>query len=254
MSQFQFDQESGGAYNPFEASATEQAAGYAVQGLQLPLASRGKRFLGAIIDNLLAALAVLPGIFIMGAGLFSMLNAAAGAGGNTAVPQGGFVGGEFPGAVSVDPVGDGSAESSGELSFPPMLDSDAGSGPGAGGLTGPGPAPAIPPQALGSLVGGLAVMGVSVLVVFGLQIYLLCTRSQSVGKICMGTLIVDQRTGQRAGAMACVVLRFFVHGFIAAIPNIGSFYSLVDALFIFRQDRRCLHDMIASTVVVEVPR
>jgi uncharacterized RDD family membrane protein YckC len=104
------------------------------------------------------------------------------------------------------------------------------------------------------MLGGVAVVVVSVLIIFGLQIYLLCTRSQSVGKICMGTLIVDQRTGKRAGAVSCVLLRFFVHGLITSIPNIGSIYGLVDALFIFRQDRRCLHDMIASTVVVEVPR
>jgi len=27
-------------------------------------------------------------------------------------------------------------------------------------------------------------------------------------------------------------------------------YSVVDALFIFRNDRRCIHDLVAGTVVV----
>ncbi|MCE2794617.1 MAG: RDD family protein [Planctomyces sp.] len=251
MSQFQFDQDSGGVYNPFEAASTEQAARDAVQGLQLPLASPGKRLLGSIIDSLLGALAVLPGLVIMGAGVFSAFSAAGGPGGNMGMPPGGFVEGEFPGVVMEGPGADGSAGSTGELSVPPTGDFGAG---GGGGFTGPGPAPAIPPGAVGSLLGGMAVMGLSVLIIFGLQIYLLCTRSQSVGKICMGTLIVDQRTGKRAGAVSCVLLRFFLHGVITSIPNVGSIYALVDALFIFRQDRRCLHDMIASTVVVEVPR
>jgi uncharacterized RDD family membrane protein YckC len=247
MSQFSLDQDSGGAYNPFEASGADQAAADAVPQLQLPLASRGQRLGGSIIDSLLGALAVLPGLFIMGAGLFSMMaaaGAAGGPGGGSGLPPGMIVEGDFPGAGS-------------ELSAPPMFegsDADGLAGPGGvggAGLTGPGAAPPLP---LGSLLGGLAVMGVSVLVIFGLQIYLLWTRSQSVGKICMGTLIVDQRTGKRAGAVSCILLRFIVHTLITSIPNIGSVYGLVDALFIFRQDRRCLHDMIASTVVVQLPR
>ena len=31
---------------------------------------------------------------------------------------------------------------------------------------------------------------------------------------------------------------------LAAIPGIGNLYALVDVLFIFREDRRCLHDLI----------
>jgi uncharacterized RDD family membrane protein YckC len=252
MSQFPFDQDSGGVYNPFEATSAEQAGGDAVHALQLPLASRGKRLVGSIIDSLLGALAVLPGLVIMGAGFFTAMSAATGPGGNGGMPPGGFAGDEFPGVVSEGPAADGNSGFPGELSVPPLGDSGADNVPGGGVFTGPGPA--VPPLAVGSMLGGVAVVVVSVLLIFGLQIYLLCTRSQSVGKICMGTLIVDQRTGKRAGAVSCVLLRLFVHGLITSIPNIGGIYGLVDALFIFRQDRRCLHDMIASTVVVEVPR
>lgn len=48
------------------------------------------------------------------------------------------------------------------------------------------------------------------------------------------------------------VLRSFVNGLIGAIPCIGSIYALVDIVFIFREDRRCLHDLLASTVVVDI--
>ena len=37
---------------------------------------------------------------------------------------------------------------------------------------------------------------------------------------------------------------------ISIIPVIGSLVGLIDALLIFRDNRRCLHDNIADTMVV----
>lgn len=37
---------------------------------------------------------------------------------------------------------------------------------------------------------------------------------------------------------------------ISAIPLAGAAFGLVDILFIFRADRRCIHDLIAGTHVV----
>jgi hypothetical protein len=37
---------------------------------------------------------------------------------------------------------------------------------------------------------------------------------------------------------------------IGLVPIIGPIYSIVDVLFIFRDDRRCIHDHIAGTRVV----
>jgi uncharacterized RDD family membrane protein YckC len=39
---------------------------------------------------------------------------------------------------------------------------------------------------------------------------------------------------------------------VALIPVIGGFLPLVDVLFIFRHDRRCIHDLLAGTNVVKV--
>ncbi len=47
--------------------------------------------------------------------------------------------------------------------------------------------------------------------------------------------------------MPNVLVRMVLNGALGLIP----FYSLVDALFIFRSDRRCIHDLIAGTVVVK---
>ena len=43
-----------------------------------------------------------------------------------------------------------------------------------------------------------------------------------------------------------VLLRGLVNGLLNIVP----LYFLVDCGFIFREDRRCVHDMIAGTVVV----
>lgn len=39
---------------------------------------------------------------------------------------------------------------------------------------------------------------------------------------------------------------------IAQVPVAGSLFSLVDALFIFRSNKRCIHDLMADTYVVDV--
>ncbi|MEZ6136061.1 MAG: RDD family protein [Pirellulaceae bacterium] len=90
------------------------------------------------------------------------------------------------------------------------------------------------------------------LVPFVLQIYFLVTRSQSIGKIVMKTQIVDVNTGQPADWVHSWLLRVLVNGLIASIPCLGFIYALTDILFIFREDRRCLHDLLANTVVVDI--
>jgi len=41
-------------------------------------------------------------------------------------------------------------------------------------------------------------------------------------------------------------------GLIGIIPAIGGIIQIVNILFIFRDDRKCIHDLIAGTVVVSV--
>lgn len=106
----------------------------------------------------------------------------------------------------------------------------------------------MPAMALAGM-GWVVVTGLALMV---LQIYLLATRSQSLGKVVMKTQIVDVNTGQPAGFVACFLLRALVNGLIGGIPCVGPIYSLTDICFIFREDRRCIHDLIASTVVVDI--
>lgn len=78
------------------------------------------------------------------------------------------------------------------------------------------------------------------------QFVWLARRGQTAGKILLGIRIVDRESGRNAGFVRNVLLRFLLNRVISLIPG----YLIVDGLFIFRKDRRCLHDMLAGTVVV----
>ena len=74
---------------------------------------------------------------------------------------------------------------------------------------------------------------------------------QTVGKRVMGVQIVDLN-GSVLPVPKLMLARYLPWWAISAIPVVGGLFALIDALFIFRKDRRCLHDHIAGTRVVRV--
>jgi uncharacterized RDD family membrane protein YckC len=73
---------------------------------------------------------------------------------------------------------------------------------------------------------------------------------QSIGKKIVGTRIVKIDTGEPPGFLYGVVLREWVISLIGAIPYLGACINFIGILLIFGEERRCLHDYIASTRVV----
>ena len=80
--------------------------------------------------------------------------------------------------------------------------------------------------------------------------YLLVTKGQTLGKLALGIRIVDALSNGAASAVKLLGLRYVLVLLVRAIPIIGNLLGLADALFIFRSDKRCLHDLIAGTKVV----
>jgi uncharacterized RDD family membrane protein YckC len=80
-----------------------------------------------------------------------------------------------------------------------------------------------------------------------METVMLAKDGQTLRKKALRIRIVKKDTGQNGGFVTNVLLRFVLNGILGLIP----FYSLVDILFIFGPDRRCLHDMIAGTKVVD---
>ncbi|MEZ8729766.1 RDD family protein [Vibrio splendidus] len=97
------------------------------------------------------------------------------------------------------------------------------------------------------------------LTVYGWVVYFLCQgyllhkKGQTIGKNLMDIAIVDME-GKQIGLLNIVGKRIIPMVAVAYIPFIGPFISTFDYLFVFRKDKRCLHDLIAGTQVVIVSK
>lgn len=81
--------------------------------------------------------------------------------------------------------------------------------------------------------------------------YLLYDRGQTLGKWILKTKIVDLNN-EKPTFLKLIFLRYLLTSLIGFIPVVGSVFSLINVLFIFRKDKRCIHDWIAGTKVVNV--
>ncbi len=79
------------------------------------------------------------------------------------------------------------------------------------------------------------------------QMVLLSRDGQSLGKKAMKIRIVRFDDGGNPGFAEAVGFRLLVNGLIWMVPG----YALLDIMYIFSAERRCLHDRIAGTKVVE---
>ncbi|MES3025669.1 MAG: RDD family protein [Pseudomonadota bacterium] len=79
--------------------------------------------------------------------------------------------------------------------------------------------------------------------------YFLKANGQTVGKKIVGIRIANLE-GNNPGLPHILLKRLVPVALLSVIPGIGPFIALIDALFIFRSDKRCLHDLIAGTQVV----
>jgi len=84
--------------------------------------------------------------------------------------------------------------------------------------------------------------------IFGVELYLCATASQSVGKRLLKIRVV-RLDGSRASVLRIVLLRNVVP---QALSAAFSIFALIDAAFIFGDARRCLHDYLADTKVIKV--
>ena len=93
----------------------------------------------------------------------------------------------------------------------------------------------------------IGVIGLIALVV--VQLVMLARHGQTIGKRWQGIRIV-RSSGERIGFGRILGLRMIAPGVVSAIPFLGAIFSLANILWIFGDERRCLHDYFADTIVV----
>jgi uncharacterized RDD family membrane protein YckC len=83
-----------------------------------------------------------------------------------------------------------------------------------------------------------------------ITILFVARNGQSIAKRILGIKVV-RTDGRKASFWRIFLLRNVVNGLPGLIPIVSYIYFLVDSLMIFGESRRCLHDYIASTLVVK---
>jgi len=80
-----------------------------------------------------------------------------------------------------------------------------------------------------------------------LTIYFVVKNSQTVGKKLLGIKVV-RKDGSRIG----IGRLFWMRNVLANLPAIilGGLWTIIDSLTIFGEQRQCIHDKIADTIVV----
>jgi uncharacterized RDD family membrane protein YckC len=103
-------------------------------------------------------------------------------------------------------------------------------------------------ETIAMVVGAAATLGfIAVAVV---NILWLHRYGQTIGKRLLGIRIV-RGDGSHCSVLRVIFARWLPVGLLGAIPLLGYIVTLVDPLMIFRSDYRCLHDLIADTLVVK---
>lgn len=95
---------------------------------------------------------------------------------------------------------------------------------------------------------GIAVVGI--IVFFVINYRLLVTSGQTVGKKVLEIKIVDLN-GNLPVFQPQLVIRYAVYMLPGQIPVVGQIFSFINILFIFTKEKRCIHDLVAKTRVVQ---
>lgn len=104
----------------------------------------------------------------------------------------------------------------------------------------------------GAPMAALMILGIGLLVViFVINCVLLHRHGQTIGKRVLDIAIV-RTDGSRMGLLRYLFLRVLPLGLLGAIPYVGWLVQLGDPLWIFGKEKRCLHDLVADTIVVDV--
>lgn len=91
---------------------------------------------------------------------------------------------------------------------------------------------------------------VSFIVFFAINYRFLVSNGQTIGKKVLEIKIVDLN-GNVPQFQPQLLIRYAVYLLPGQIPMVGQLFSLINVLFIFSAEKRCIHDLVAKTKVVQ---
>jgi uncharacterized RDD family membrane protein YckC len=94
----------------------------------------------------------------------------------------------------------------------------------------------------------------SILTFITINAYLIHKNGQTIAKRALGIKIVDYRSNTIANVFKIFFLRYGSLVLLSLVPVIGKFLGLINPLCIFGKEKRCLHDLIAGTKVVNIEK
>ena len=83
---------------------------------------------------------------------------------------------------------------------------------------------------------------------------LIAQKGQTMGKKLLAIQVVDNEGSLSLSFWGFVTRRYSILRLLPVIPYVGIAASVVETLLIFRKDRRCLHDLVVGTKVVNALR
>ncbi|GGY26155.1 RDD family protein [Rhodanobacter panaciterrae] len=99
---------------------------------------------------------------------------------------------------------------------------------------------------------GVVLLGLILLIgIFVVNCIMIHRSGQTIGKRALDIAIV-RTDGNRVGLGRYIFLRVVPITLIGMIPVVGKLCTLADVLLIFGKERRCVHDLLADTIVVDV--
>nr|WP_324257774.1 RDD family protein [Cellvibrio fontiphilus] len=104
---------------------------------------------------------------------------------------------------------------------------------------------AIPPEL------ALKIVLFQLMMFFVLHGFLLHQFGQTIGKRIIGIAIVTM-DNQKPAFIPLILQRYVSQWLMGMVPVIGILLRLADVLAIFRDDRRCIHDHLAKTKVIDL--
>ncbi|CAA0106742.1 Uncharacterised protein [BD1-7 clade bacterium] len=93
---------------------------------------------------------------------------------------------------------------------------------------------------------------VAIVLYFAIHGYWMKTEGKTLGKKLFGIRVVTV-SGEFPSLGKHQLRRYVSYLMFGQLPGFLGLLSLVDALMIFRRDKRCLHDIVGDTIVVNDP-